>query len=98
MSGQNAKIICGPNPVSAAGVTFFYALPVGTTEAQIMIFDIPGRLLFKDWLDPTEERYPASGTWDLISLNGTPLGNGAYTFVLIADGKAVAQGKMVIQR
>jgi len=97
-TGQNAKIICGPNPVGATGVTFFYALPEGTTEAQIMIFDISGRMVFEDWLDHVDDRYPTSSTWNPTNIDGRPLGNGAYVFVLIADGKAVAQGKMVIQR
>ena len=96
--GQTAKIVCGPNPVGAGGVTFFYALPQGTTEAQIMIFDISGRMVFQDWLDPTGERYPAAGSWNPTNTDGAPLENGPYVFVLIADGKSVAQGKMVIQR
>ena len=94
VSGQNAKIVCGPNPVGAAGFTFFYALPQDATEAQIAIFDVSWRMVFKEWLDSTGERYPATGSWNPTSSDGTPLENGPYVFVVIADGKTVAQGKL----
>ena len=97
LPGQNAKIVCGPNPVGDGGVVFYYKLREDSTEAEILILDISGQLVFRDSIDLSSKRYPASGTWDPTSLDGTALGNGAYVFVLVADGKAVAQGKMVIQ-
>jgi squalene-hopene/tetraprenyl-beta-curcumene cyclase len=96
--GENAMIICGPNPVGAAGASFYYKVPDNTAEALIMILDISGGLVFRQSLDPNSERYPTNGTWEPVSLDGTPLANGPYVFVLVADGHPVAQGKMVIQR
>jgi len=97
-SVPTAQVICGPNPVGPAGVTFYYQLPQGTKGAEIVILDLSGRLVFRTDVDPSGTRYPAGGTWDPVDLNGVPLGNGPYSFVLVADGKVVGQGKMLIQR
>jgi squalene-hopene/tetraprenyl-beta-curcumene cyclase len=96
--GQTGQVICGPNPVGPAGVAFYYQLPEGTAGAEIVILDLSGRLVFRTDVDPSGTRYPAGGTWDPVDLNGVPLGNGPYSFVLVVDGKAVGHGKMVIQR
>jgi hypothetical protein len=79
--GQTGQVICGPNPAGA----------------EIVILDLSGRLVFRMDVDPSGTRYPAGGTWDPVDLNGVPLGNGPYSFVLVVDGKAVGHGKMVIQ-
>jgi squalene-hopene/tetraprenyl-beta-curcumene cyclase len=96
--GETAQIICGPNPVRGSGVTFYYRLPEGAAEAEIVILDLSGRLVFRAAIDFAGSRYPGSGTWDPVNFDGAPLGNGAYVFVLVADGKVVGRGKMVIQR
>lgn len=91
-------VVVGPNPVSSAGTAFFYSLPEGTSTAKLMIFNVTGRLLFETPLDVDSTRFPDTGTWDPIDQDGVPLANGPYVYVLIADGKVIGQGKMVIQR
>jgi len=88
----------GPNPVTGAGTAFFYALPEGTSTAKFMIYGVSGRLLFETQLDADSTRFPSAGTWNPVDKDGTLLANGPYVYVLIADGKVIGQGKMVIQR
>jgi len=88
----------GPNPVGSAGTTFFYTLPAGTSTAKLMIFSATGRLVFETPLDVDSTRFPTAGTWNPVDKDGIPLANGPYIYVLIANGKVIGQGKMVIQR
>ena len=91
-------LACGPNPVGQGGVTFFYNLPPGTTNAKILVFNVSGRLLSELLLDVNGSRFPTTGRWNPVDRDGTPLANGPYIYVLVVDGKAIAQGKMVLQR
>jgi hypothetical protein len=88
----------GPNPVTGAGTAFFYALPEGTSTARLMIYGVSGRLLFETPIDADSTRFPSVGTWNPVDQDGIPLANGPYIYVLIADGKTIGHGKMVIQR
>jgi len=88
----------GPNPVPAEGCVFWLDLPEGASQAKIMLFNITGRPVFETELDPDAIRFPSSGTWNPVDQNGVPLANGPYVYVLIADGKVIGRGKMVIQR
>jgi len=88
----------GPNPVPDTGTAFFYTLPDGASTAKLMIFGVTGRLLFETPLDVDSTRFPSAGTWNPVDQDGVPLANGPYVYVLIADGKVIGQGKMVIQR
>jgi len=63
-----------------------------------LIFDAAGRLLFETPLDGSARCFPSAGTWNPVDQNGAPLANGPYIYVLVADGKVIGQGKMVIQR
>jgi len=92
------NIIVGPNPVTNTGAVFFYALPEGTSTAKLMILSLSGRLLFETVLDVDSTRFPSAGTWNPVDQDGIPLANGPYIYVLIANGKVIGQGKMVIQR
>jgi pimeloyl-ACP methyl ester carboxylesterase len=92
------NIIIGPNPVTNTGTAFFYTLPGGASTAKLMILSTAGRLLFETPLDVNSARFPSAGTWNPVDQNGVPLANGPYIYVLIADGKVIGQGKMVIQR
>jgi len=92
------NIIIGPNPVTGAGAVFFYTLPEGTATAKLMIFGVAGKLLFETPIETGVSRFPSTGTWNPVDNNGVPLANGPYIYVLIADGKLIGQGKMVIQR
>jgi hypothetical protein len=84
--------------VGSDGVIFFYNLPNSVREAKIVIFNIAGSPLIEIPLDTNSRRYPAAGRWKPVDANGIPLANGPYIYVLIADGKVIGQGKMVIQR
>ena len=88
----------GPNPVGSAGTAFFYTLPSGTSTAKLMVFNVAGQPVFETSLDVDSTRSPDAGTWNPVDNNGVKLANGPYVYVLIADGKVIGQGKMVIQR
>mgnify|MGYP001151813195 CR=1 FL=1 len=92
------SVTCTPNPVGREGAAFFYHLPTETQNARLVIFDVAGRLVAGIPLDPNETRYPTTGKWNPVDRNGIPLANGPYIYVLIADGRVIGQGKMVIQR
>lgn len=94
----SGNVIVAPNPATGAGVVFFYTLPEGTTAASLMIFNITGRLLFEAPLNVETSRFPTAGTWRPADQEGNWLANGPYVYVLIADGRAIGQGKMVIQQ
>ncbi|MFC2083228.1 VWA domain-containing protein [Candidatus Bipolaricaulota bacterium] len=98
ISSFEGAIIIGPNPVTGAGTTFFYSLPAGTTAASLMVFSVSGRSIFDNPLDVDSARFPDVGTWNPVDQDGFPLANGPYIYVLIADGRVIGQGKMVIQR
>ncbi len=92
------SIIVGPNPVGNDGAVFFYLLPEGVQEARILIFNVAGRLLNEIVIDPRANRYPVTGRWNPVDKNGVVLANGPYLYVLLADGRVIGQGKMLIQR
>jgi peptidoglycan hydrolase-like protein with peptidoglycan-binding domain len=98
ISTFEGNVILGPNPVTGAGTAFFYILPAGTSTAKLMILNIVGKPLFETSLDVSSTRFPSAGTWNPVDQDGIPLANGPYVYVLIADGKVIGQGKMVIQR
>jgi hypothetical protein len=63
-----------------------------------MIFNIAGRLMFETSLDVETSRFPVLDWWDPVNTLGTELANGPYLCVVVADGKVVVRGKMVIER
>jgi len=91
-------IIIGPNPVTGDGTAFFYTLPEGTSTAKLMVFNAVGRPVFETPLDVSSSRFPDTGAWNPVDQDGVLLGNGPYVYVLIADGKVIGQGKMVVQQ
>jgi hypothetical protein len=98
VSTFSGSVIVAPNPVTGAGAVFFYVLPEGTSAAKLMVFSITGRLLFETPVDVETSRFPTNGTWSPVDQDGTALANGPYIYVLVADGKVIGKGKMVIQR
>ena len=98
ISAFEGQIIVAPNPVTSAGAVFFYTLPEGTSTAKLMIFSVSGRLVFETSLDVGSTRFPSAGTWSPVDNDGVALANGPYVYVLIANGKVIGRGKMVIQR
>ena len=93
-----AAVNHGPNPVPEDGCVFWFQLPEGTRSAKLLIYNVAGRLVAEISLDPKATRYPPVGRWRPVDQTGTPLANGPYIYVLVADGKVIGQGKMVIQR
>ena len=92
------RIVVGPNPISFSGCAFWLDLPRGISQAKIMIFNVAGQPVFETSLDVNSTRFPSAGTWNPVDQNGVPLANGPYVYVLIADGKVIGKGKMVVQR
>jgi len=95
---EGATVNLGPNPIPSGGCVFWFSIPDYSASASLKIFNIAGRLLFETPLDVSSTRFPDAGTWNPVDQDGVPLANGPYVYVLIADGKVIGQGKMVIQR
>ncbi len=93
-----AAVNHGPNPVPAEGCVFWFNLPDGARSAKLLIYNVVGRLVAEIPLDPATTRHPPTGRWRPVDKNGIPLANGPYVYVLVADGKVIGQGKMVVQR
>jgi len=95
---HEAAVNHGPNPVPAEGCVFWFNLPAGARSVKLLVYNVAGRLVAEVSLDAATTRYPAAGRWRPVDKNGIPFANGPYVYVLIADGKVIGQGKMVIQR
>lgn len=95
---EGSAVVVGPNPVPSGGCVFWLDLPEGVTQAKLMLFSVSGRLVFETPLDVNSTRFPTAGTWNPVDQDGVLLANGPCVYVLIADGKVISQGKMVIQR
>ena len=95
---EGATVNIGPNPVPSSGCVFWFSIPDYSASASLKVFNIAGRLMFEAALEPNLKRFPSIGTWNPVDQDEVPLANGPYVYVLIADGKVIGQGKMVIQR
>lgn len=91
--GERPTAKVGPNPLSSEAV-FFYALPPQTAQAEIIIFNVVGRVVFRAPIDPTQNRLE----WDLLNSQGQPLANGLYLFFISADGIRSRLHRLVIRR
>lgn len=98
LSLDGPSVVVAPNPVRDDEVSFYYQVPDSTSEALLRIFCISGRELFMTEIDPMAYRWPSSGFWSPVDEYGVRLANGPYLCVLVADGRAISQAKMVIQR
>lgn len=90
--GERPAVKVGPNPLSSRAV-FFYALPPDTRQAEILIFNVVGRLLFRAPLDAAQNRFE----WSLSNTKGQPLANGLYIFFINADGVQSRVHRLVIR-
>ena len=98
-----ALITHGPNPVLPVGCIFWLNLPDDTLGATLKIFDIDGAELLQICLEPTADRYPATGRWLPQDDQGRLLGSGLYLYVVEikhTDGTTTYSlvQKMVIQQ
>jgi len=96
--GYGGPLLLAPNPVGSSGTAFYYSMSPGATSASLLVLTVSGRLVFETSLDLYGMRYPGGGYWDPIDENGVALANGPYVCVLVVDGKAIGQIKMLVQR
>ncbi len=68
-----------PNPASDHA-TFRYKLPKGTTQATLLIFNLPGAEVFQHDLSLTANEF----RWDLKDDQGRDLPNGPYLYFVLA--------------
>jgi len=76
-----------PNPFSNE-TTIAYELPENLTTAQLVIYDLNGRII---------STYNVAGKGN-VRFDANQLSNGTYIYALVADGKSIATQKMVIQK
>ncbi len=90
---ERPRVYLSENPVRQR-VIFSYVIPDETQVATLRIFNIAGRLVFEQRLDPTGGKFE----WDLRNMDGKPLANGLYIFILITDRVKSAVYRLVIRR
>lgn len=76
-----------PNPFKGI-TTIDYTLPNKAAEAQLMIYNMDGKLI---------KSYSLSDRQGTITFDGSNLAAGTYAYQLIANGEQLAQQKMVVQ-
>jgi subtilisin family serine protease len=81
------------NPASSA-LLFRYQVPAGTKWAELRIYDLLGRLIWREALDPQGETV----RWDLQSLGGAKVASGLYLAVLVTDRGPSDPARVVISR
>lgn len=86
LSGDHSLSV-HPNPITDAAIVT-YALPAGTTDAYIAVYDVPGR---------ERHIYSVSPASAQISIPARDMGSGMYFCTLIAQGKAIATVKMIVE-
>lgn len=88
-----------PNPVPGSGCVFRLQLPSDSEDVVLYVYGPGGSLVYTAKPDSRAVVYPQQGAkWDLTDQEGRELPNGPYFLVLVADGKQVGLGTMVIQR
>lgn len=90
LSNLNAIILDQnlPNPF-AENTTIAYSIPDDVLEAQLLFYDMSGRIIKQvDITDRGESQ---------LTVYGNNLEKGIYTYSLIADGKLIATKKMIKQ-
>lgn len=93
--GPVAKAWLSPltNPASTT-VLFRYQVPLGTKWAELRIYDLLGRLIWRENLDPHGETV----RWDLRSLQGGCVSSGLYLAMLVTDQGASEPVRVVVSR
>jgi hypothetical protein len=84
---DNYSLQLHPNPFTTQAIVQ-YALPDGSKNATLIIYDIMGRKL---------NSYALNNTTGEITINANTLSSGVYLYSLVANGKTIATKKMVIQ-
>ena len=85
------------NPVSTQA-TIVYFLPAGATNVKLSIFDLMGRRVFEEDLNPAANTY----SWNLRTSDKVDVPSGLYFFVITAekDGRTIrsAVGRILVVR
>ncbi|MCX7750974.1 MAG: S8 family serine peptidase [Candidatus Bipolaricaulota bacterium] len=90
---ERPTLVLLANPVSREA-RFRYSLPPEARWASLQVYDLAGRLLFRQALAP-----PAGeARWPLTTTDGRPVGSGLYLAVLVTDRGASAVVRVVVGR
>ncbi len=81
------------NPVSREA-WFHYRLPAGTRRAELQVYDLLGRLLYKVALSGDS----GDARWPLTTAAGQPVASGLYLAVLVTDKGRSEVVRLVVQR
>ena len=76
-----------PNPF-ADQTTIRYQLPEGTSTAEIIIFDLNGRLI---------KNYPVYKNQSELTIKASDIGSGLFIYSLVENGQELLSKKMVIK-
>ncbi|MCI2425186.1 S8 family serine peptidase [Candidatus Acetothermia bacterium] len=90
---ERPRLYLSENPVQLR-VIFSYVIPDGAQKVTLRIFNIAGRLVFAQSLDPMDGKF----NWDLRNMEGVPLANGLYIVILITDRAKSDLYRLVIRR
>ncbi|MEA3356017.1 MAG: S8 family serine peptidase [Candidatus Bipolaricaulota bacterium] len=88
-----ASIGVTENPVHSRAI-FTYELYSGTTQAELLVYNVTGRLMFKTQLNTEGGQYE----WGLETTTGEPLATGLYLYLVRTEAGRSATGLLVIQR
>ncbi|MDD5382430.1 MAG: S8 family serine peptidase [Candidatus Margulisbacteria bacterium] len=87
-----------PNPASSEAALTYKLL--GNFETKIYAFDISGNLIWQESYAAGDNGGKAGDnnpTWDLRSkFSGNKVANGVYLLMVVADGKVIAKGKLIV--
>jgi len=81
------------NPV-AHEARFLYELPHETTRAELRVYDITGRLLWRKELSGSVGEV----RWNLLTSTGSPVASGLYLIVVVSDQGVSRVARVVVQR
>ncbi len=81
------------NPVSTSAL-FRYQLPENVSWAELRVYDLLGRLVWRAVLDRSGETV----RWDLLGPNGLQVASGLYLVVLVTDRGASEPLRLVVSR
>lgn len=81
------------NPARTS-VTFRFGCPEGTKRAELRIYDLLGRLLWRETLHSKE----GLTRWDLRTTQGHAVASGLYLAVLVTDQGSSSVVRVVVQR
>ena len=76
-----------PNPFGDQ-TTISYQLPEETTSAEIMVFDLNGRLI---------KNYPISKNQSEITIKASEIGSGLFIYSLVQNGQELMSKKMIVK-